>query len=90
MLDMISDIHLLTIRETAKRLCVSERFITKLIASGVLPSLKLGRRRLIREAAIHAVLKRHEIDASGRCIFPTTKMEVKSLTGQDYPVSSGL
>lgn len=42
----------LTIADTAKALRVSERHVARLIAQRVIPSLKLGRRRIIREEAL--------------------------------------
>lgn len=53
----------LNVKTAASRLGVSERFIAKLIASGALPSLKLGRRRLIRETSLLAFLERREASA---------------------------
>lgn len=50
----------ITVRAAAERLKVSERFISKLIADRRLPSFKLGRRRLIREAALIDYLSRIE------------------------------
>jgi excisionase family DNA binding protein len=49
---MYSDTTAITVRTAAERLNVSERFVAKLIAERRLPSFKLGRRRLIREAAL--------------------------------------
>lgn len=57
---MSEQIAALTVAETAKKLKVSERFVGKLIANRTLPSLKLGRRRLIRETALRAYLERVE------------------------------
>lgn len=57
---MSSEIQSLTVREAAQALRVSERHITKLIAERTIPSLKLGRRRLIRQEALRAYLQRHE------------------------------
>ena len=39
--------RMLSVRETADRLGVSERFVYALLARGELQSLKIGRRRLI-------------------------------------------
>lgn len=50
----------LTVKDAAKTLKVSERFISKLIAERTIPSFKLGRRRLIRQAALQAYLERVE------------------------------
>lgn len=49
-----------TVKDAAQKLKVSERLIAKLIAERTLPSFKLGRRRLIREAALEAYLQRVE------------------------------
>ena len=50
----------LTIRETAVKLRVSERYVASLIAQRVLPSYRLGRRRLIRQTALQSFLERRE------------------------------
>lgn len=50
----------ISVRATAERLKVSERFVSKLIAERRLPSFKLGRRRLIREGALADYLTRLE------------------------------
>jgi excisionase family DNA binding protein len=57
---MQSDTTAITVRHAAERLKVSERFVSKLIADRRLPSFKLGRRRLIREAALADYLTRLE------------------------------
>ncbi len=57
---MDATITTLTVKDAAKSLKVSERFVAKLIADRRLPSLKLGRRRLIREAALRDYLERVE------------------------------
>ena len=60
---MTDAIQSLTVRETAAALRVSERYIAKLIAQQVLPSYRLGRRRLIRQTALQSFLERREIVA---------------------------
>lgn len=57
---MTDEIQSLTVRETAAKLKVSERYIAKLIAQRTLPSYRLGRRRLVREAALETFLQRRE------------------------------
>jgi excisionase family DNA binding protein len=57
---MLEQVAAITIKDAAKALKVSERFIAKLIADRHLPSLKLGRRRLIREVALRDYLERQE------------------------------
>lgn len=57
---MHATIATITVKDAAKSLNVSERFIAKLIAERRLPSLKLGRRRLIRQDALRDYLQRHE------------------------------
>ena len=44
--------QLLSIAEARKRLGIGERTLYDLIYGGVLPSVKIGRRRLISEAAL--------------------------------------
>jgi excisionase family DNA binding protein len=60
---MHADTTALTVKDAANRLKVSQRFVAKLIADRRLPSLKLGRRRLIREAALKAYLTQIETTA---------------------------
>jgi len=57
---MTDAIQSLTVRETAAKLKVSERFVAKLIAQRPLPSYRLGRRRLVRETALQAFVERRE------------------------------
>lgn len=57
---MTDAIQSLTVRETAAKLKVSERYVAKLIAQRTLPSYRLGRRRLVRETALQAFLERRE------------------------------
>lgn len=57
---MTDAIQSLTVRETAAKLKVSERFVAKLIAQRTLPSYRLGRRRLVRETALQAFVERRE------------------------------
>ena len=54
----------ISVQAAAIKLGVSTRFIGKLIASGELPSVKIGRRRLIREAALQSFVARREAPAS--------------------------
>ena len=46
----------LSIPETAHALAVSPRHIARLVASGELPSIRLGRRRVIRREALRSWL----------------------------------
>lgn len=57
---MTDAIQSLTVRETAAKLKVSERFVARLIAQRTLPSYRLGRRRLVREAVLQAFVERRE------------------------------
>lgn len=50
----------ITVKTAAEQLKVSERHIAKLIAERSLPSFKLGRRRLIRTAALKDFIERIE------------------------------
>ena len=49
-----------TVKDAAQKLKVSERLVARLIAERTIPSFKLGRRRLIRQAALEAYLQRAE------------------------------
>ena len=53
-----------SVDETAAQLGCTRTHVHNLIKSGVLPSLKLGRRRLIRREALEALLEQLEGDAS--------------------------
>lgn len=57
---MDATIATLTVKDVATQLKVSPRFVAKLIADRRLPSLKLGRRRLIRQDALRDYLQRQE------------------------------
>jgi excisionase family DNA binding protein len=57
---MADAVRALSIKSVADKLGVSERYIAALIASGTLPSFKLGRRRLVRETALLAFLEQRE------------------------------
>ena len=46
-----------TVRDAAARFGVGTRCVTKWIAQGRLPSLKIGGRRLIRVSDIHKLIK---------------------------------
>lgn len=50
---------LLTVKETAKELKVNVNYVYRLINSGLLPSLKLGARK-IRVEALEKFLREHE------------------------------
>ena len=50
----------LSISEAAEALAVSQRHIARLIASQQLPSIKIGRRRLMRRDALRAWLEGKE------------------------------
>lgn len=50
----------LTVKDAAEQLKISERHVAKLIAQRALPSFKLGRRRLIRTAALQDFIERIE------------------------------
>jgi excisionase family DNA binding protein len=47
------------IREVATRLSLSPRTIARLVASGALPSFRIGRRRLVRTEALTNFVDRH-------------------------------
>jgi excisionase family DNA binding protein len=53
-----------SLQEVAEKLGVSPRTLARLIASGELPSLTIGRRRLIRSAALEAWLEAREMRAA--------------------------
>jgi len=51
-----------TVRETAEQLGIATSTVYTYVESGILPSIRLGRRRLIPCAAVNALLKK-ETDA---------------------------
>lgn len=57
---LVDEIAALSVRAAAKKLSMSEWAIARLIAERAIPSFKLGRRRLIREAALADYLRRVE------------------------------
>lgn len=50
----------LSLKETAEALSLSRRTLARLVASGALPSLRIGRRRLVRRDALAAWLEARE------------------------------
>ena len=56
----MADIEAFSIRDVADRLNVSTRHIQRLIARGELPSLRVGRRRLIRRESLRTWLTGRE------------------------------
>lgn len=54
------EIEALSVEDVAKRLAVSTRHIHRLIARRELPSMRVGRRRLIRREALRAWLASRE------------------------------
>jgi len=46
-----------TVRETAEQLGIATSTVYSYVESGILPSIRLGRRRLIPCAAVNALLK---------------------------------
>jgi excisionase family DNA binding protein len=57
-------VEALSVHEAAARAGVSRTFIYERISSGELPSIKLGKRRLVRVKALHRWLESHETRAS--------------------------
>ena len=57
---MAEPVELLTLPEAAVRLRVSRRGLARLVANRELPSVLIGRRRLITSKAIAAYLAAHE------------------------------
>jgi excisionase family DNA binding protein len=52
---------LIGINHLAERLGLSRRTIHRILARGELPSLQIGRRRLVRLSAVHHWLAGHEV-----------------------------
>jgi excisionase family DNA binding protein len=52
----------LDVKQAALRLGVSERKMRELVMSGEVPSIKVGRRRLISASAIEHLLADHDVD----------------------------
>jgi excisionase family DNA binding protein len=59
----MAEATLLSLREAAEKLGISLRTLARLIATGEFPSLTIGRRRLIRSAALEAWLEAREMRA---------------------------
>lgn len=76
----MADPLLLDVTEVGRRLSVSERLARTLIADGALPSVQVGRRRLVR-----AVDLGHYVEALGR---PEHAIPVGAAPGHDGPGSS--
>lgn len=53
----------LPLREVASRLSISPRTVARLVASGSLASIKIGRRRLIRADVLAAFIDQHVVRA---------------------------
>lgn len=56
----MQELQSVDVRYVAEQLAVSARTIHRLIASGELPSFKIGRRRLVRVAALRSWLAGQE------------------------------
>lgn len=56
-----ADDRLVSLKEVADTLCVSLRTVCRLVADGDLPSVLIGRRRLIRRETLRAWLAGREI-----------------------------
>jgi excisionase family DNA binding protein len=63
---MNSNSMLLSVVETAELLRVSEEFIYALAKAGVLPSVRIGRRRMVRRADIAKFIEKGAPDVSVR------------------------
>ena len=57
----IADDRLVSLKEVADTLCVSLRTVMRLVADGELPSVLIGRRRLIRRETLRAWLAGREL-----------------------------
>lgn len=55
------EIEALSVRDVAERLAVSTRHVHRLIARRELPSLRVGRRRLVRRETLRAWLAGREM-----------------------------
>lgn len=56
-----ADDRLVSLKEVADTLCVSLRTVMRLVADGELPSVLIGRRRLIRRETLRAWLAGREL-----------------------------
>ncbi len=54
------ELHAVSIQAVAEQLAISSRTVARLIATGDLPSFKIGRRRLVRIEALRAWLAGRE------------------------------
>jgi excisionase family DNA binding protein len=57
-MDMQADVLAVDIREAARRLTLSPRTVASMVARHELPSLKVGRRRIIPVTALEGFIKR--------------------------------
>lgn len=57
----IADDRLMTLRDVADTLSISLRTVMRLVADGALPSVLIGRRRLIRRETLRAWLAGREL-----------------------------
>lgn len=57
----VPDKTLLTIREVCQLLGMQKTFVYRLLKSGALPSLQIGRARRVRREAVEAYLRRSEV-----------------------------
>jgi excisionase family DNA binding protein len=51
--------RLLSIDETAATLSITSRHLARLLAQGEFPTVRIGSRRLLRDADVQAYIKRH-------------------------------
>lgn len=61
---MSQEDHLISLKDTAAILSVSLRTVMRLVADGSLPSVLIGRRRLVRREALRAWLAGQELRAA--------------------------
>lgn len=60
----IADDRLMTLKDVADTLSISLRTVMRLVADGALPSVLIGRRRLIRRETLRAWLAGRELRAA--------------------------
>lgn len=60
-LDDPDDVMLFTIEQVASFINLGKSFVTRLVSSGAIPSVKIGRARRVRLSELRSFVERHAI-----------------------------